>query len=267
MAEELKRLWKWLTFAKVSRIILLVLLALLVLVIWQNGLRDLFSQDGSASLLTRLSQVDFGRFLITALIVLIVVIIAANMAFGLFNPKMDTELPLEKRFLLGKELLTVFIGLLGTLMGFYFAENRVSPDNVQKIANTVKNEELTDKAGVEKKAIDFLLKKDFDGAVKGFEDAHNVTPALANIGNIDAIRKLLADNKDEFSKGNDVKKNELWQKLFCAISTGGLTIGMTDDMKKTVQGYCTPPPIIPTNTMPANSGVVANSAANAAVNR
>src|SRR2546421_681104 len=136
MNDVLKQIWESLTFARVTTIIFLVLLDFLVLVVWQNGLKDIFPKDGE-SLLVKLSQIDFGRFLIMFFIVMIVVIIACQMIYALFSPKTAADASFEKRFVLGKELLTMFIGLLGTLMGFYFAENRVSPDNLQKIANTV----------------------------------------------------------------------------------------------------------------------------------
>ena len=244
MADEKQRGWNWdwITFGRVATIIGLVLLALLVVVIWQNGLKDALSQDGGGSLLTKLGQVDFGRFLITSFIVLIVVIIASQMAIALFNTKTNTDSTFEKRFSLGRELLTVFIGLLGTLMGFYFAENRVSPDNVQKIANTVQNPTTSATNQSETKAFDLLIKQDYDGAVKAFDDASKATPPSSNIANISAIKKYLADNGDKFSKGDEAGKKQARKDLYCTVNNGGMAIGQSKEIIDRFASGCNPPP-------------------------
>ncbi|MBK7393675.1 MAG: hypothetical protein IPI64_10310 [Chloracidobacterium sp.] len=269
---EQKRGWDWFNFERVKWIILLIILSLLVLVIWQNGLKDIFSQDGTGNLLTKLSQVDFGRFLITCLVVLIVVIIASNMAFALFNRKADPDTSIEKRFMLGKELLTVFIGLLGTLMGFYFAENRVSPDNVQKIANTVQNPQLAQTSQLEAKAFELLIKQDYEEAVPAFNALSKATTPSSNIANISAITTYLMDtnNKTALTAAGD--KKDAWRKLYCFISDGKMAVGLSKEINDQFDIGCRPPPtptptIAPANTQTslttANTGTAINSNRNA----
>lgn len=253
----LRQIWEWLTFERVWRIIFLILLALLVLVIWQNGLTSFFSDDGSGNVLTK---VDFGRFMITIFIVLIVVIIATNMTFALFNPKSDPDFPLDKRVSLGRELLTVFIGLLGTLMGFYFAENRVSPENAQKIANIAQNPSTTAPVQLETKAFDYLIKQDYDLAVKTFEDVSKATPPSSNIANITAILKYLADNKTLFTDQGD--KKQAWKDLYCFISTGGMAVGQSKEVIDKFASGCNPPPVANANVSlrPAETAPPMNTA-------
>ena len=251
---EQKRGWEWFSFERVKWIVLLIILSLLVIVIWQNGLKDIFTQDGTGNLLTKLSQVDFGRFLITSFVVLIVAIVAANMAFALFNRKVDPETSLEKRFMLGKELLTVFIGLLGTLMGFYFAENRVSPDSAQKIANIAQNP-ITSSTGtslLETKAFDLLIKQDFDGAVKAFDDVSRATPPSSNIANISAITTYLMDSIKKAALTATGDKKEAWKDLYCFVYKGGMAIGQSKEIIDKFASGCNPPPT-PSPTQAANT--------------
>jgi hypothetical protein len=271
MADLLQRIWEWLNFERVKWITLLFILALLALVIWQNGLKDIFTEDGSSSLLTKLSQVDFGRFMITCLIVLIVIIIAGNMTYALFNPKSDPNFPLDKRFSLGRELLTVFIGLLGTLMGFYFAENRVSPDNVQKIANTVQNQPPPVSSQLESRAFEYLIKQDYDEAVKAFDSLTKATPPSSNIANITAITKYLTDKDNRVSFTASGDKKDAWQKLYCLISEGKMAVGMSKEINDQFDSGCRPPLPANTNTslsatprQPANTIAPANATANIA---
>lgn len=255
-----KHISEWLTFERVWRMLVLVLLALLVFVIWQSGLQDIFSQDGSERLLTKLSQVDFGRFMITCFVVAIVVIIAANMTWALFRPKSDSDLPLDKRFALGRELLTVFIGLLGTLMGFYFAENRVSPESAQKIANIAQNPPASAPVQLETKAFDYLIKQDYDLALKAFDDVSKATPPSSNIANITAILKYLSDNKAAFTGPGD--KKPAWKDLYCYISNGGMAVGQSKEVIDKFTSGCNPPPVVNANlpVRPAATAPPANLA-------
>lgn len=180
---------------------------------------------------------ETARGLITFSVAIVTVSIALIMVFYLIFGDGDKE-TVKDRFTFGKDILMVFVGILGTIMGFYYGADQVSGDQIKNIASVVQKPAGTQNP--EQTAFDLLLKKDFEGAVKAFDDAFNTTPALPSIGNIGAIRKLLADNKVEFTSGDEAKKQEVWQRIFCAIADGKLTVGMTDEMKKTVEGYCKP---------------------------
>ncbi len=178
------------------------------------------------------------RGLITFSVAIVTVAIALIMVFYLvFSTGKDVEI--KERFTFGKDILMVFVGILGTIMGFYYGADNLSKDQIDSIANVV--QKPAGSQDFEQKALDLLIKKDFDGAVKAFDDAFNATPALANISNIAGMRKILADNKVAFMAANDDAKKEIWRAIFLDIMTKNLTAGMTDEMKKTVEDYSKPP--------------------------
>ena len=179
------------------------------------------------------------RGLITFSVAIVTVAIALLLVLYLVLGGGTNE-ELKDRFTFGKDILLVFVGILGTIMGFYYGADKVSNKDVAAIAAVVQKPASQPTNNPEKTALDLLLKKDFEGATKGFDDAYNATPTLANIGNIDAIRKLLATRKDAYTKADDAGKQKIWQEVFCEISDNRLTVGMTDEMKKTDEGYCKP---------------------------
>jgi hypothetical protein len=184
------------------------------------------------------------RGLITFSVAIVTVAIALLLVFYLVLsdcPEGDGNKGVVKdRFTFGKDILLVFVGILGTIMGFYYGADNLSKDQIKSIADVV--QKPAGSQDLEQKALDLLIKKDFDGAANAFDEAFNATPALANIGNIAAIRKILADKKDAFKAANDDAKKEIWRDIFLEIKTKQLTVGMTDEMKKTVEDYSKPPP-------------------------
>lgn len=76
--------------------------------------------------LVRVKDVDVARGLITFLVALSAVIIAMIVTlFAIVSTDKDL---LEKKFGFGKEIFTAFVGILGTIIGFYFATDRSGPE-------------------------------------------------------------------------------------------------------------------------------------------
>lgn len=208
---------------------------------WVASLIGLFTIGGIIWVIASgddiLQNAEKTRGLITFSVAIVTVSIALIMVFYLvFGLGESAEI--KERFTFGKDILMVFVGILGTIMGFYYGADNLSKDQIKNIADVVQKP-----AGVqdpEQAAFDLLLKKDFNGALKAFDDAFNATPALPNIADIAAIRKILTDNRAGFAAaaGDEVKEKEIWQKIFCGISTAG----MTEERKKTVDSYCRPAP-------------------------
>ena len=223
---------------------------------WVASLIGLFAIGGMVWVIA--AGADFflvaekARGLITFSVAIVTVSIALILVFYLVFGTGSTE-ELKDRFTYGKDILMVFVGILGTIMGFYYGSDKISTKDVSAIASTVQNAETGAVAtdDLEKKALNALLAKDFDGALKGYDDAYKVTPTLHNI---DEVRKLLIAQKDAFKTAADTndeeKKAELWQKIFCDISTNNKKLGMTDVMKAKVDGYCKPPASPTPNTNP-----------------
>lgn len=180
------------------------------------------------------------RGLITFSVAIVTVAIALIMVFySVFGSGLAEEI--KERFTFGKDILMVFVGILGTVMGFYYGAENLSKAQIKSIADVVQKP-AGSQNDPEQKALDLLIKKDFDGTLKAFDDAFNATPALPNIGNIAAIKKLLTDYKEKYTAATDDAKQKLWQEIFREISKNGLTVGMTDEMKKTISGYSNPAP-------------------------
>lgn len=186
-----------------------------------------------------LQNAEKTRGLITFSVAIVTVAIALIMVFYLVFGEGDKE-QVKDRFTFGKDVLMVFVGILGTVMGFYYGAENLSKEQIDSIANVV--QKPAGSQDLEQKALDLLVKKDFDGAVKAFDDAFNATPALPNIGNIGGIRKILSDNSSAFKNAtDDAAKKEIWRNVFLEIFTKKLTVGMTGDQKKTVEDYSKPP--------------------------
>lgn len=188
--------------------------------------------------LAQLSQAELGRGMITLLVVLVTGIVAVSMVvLALF---FSGDAALKDRFSMGKEVLTIFVGLLGTLFGFYYSENRVSPENVQKIAETVQKADAPASIGeLEKKAFDALTAKDFDAAAKTFAEAFRVNPTWHNVAE---LNKLFNSQKDAYTAAvaakDDNKKAEVWKNIYCTIGQKSLTVGMTAEMIAGIKKNC-----------------------------
>lgn len=228
---------------------------------WVASLIGLFTLGGIIWVIASgddiLQNAEKTRGLITFSVAIVTVAIALILVFYLiFGGRLDSDdkEEIKNRFTFGKDILMVFVGILGTVMGFYYGADKMSKDQLRNVADVVGKR--PNAQNPEQTAIDLLLKKDFDGAVTAFDEAFNTTPALPNIGNIAAIRKVLADNKAAFSDADEAGRQALWKKIFQTISRNGLTVGMTDEMKKTVEGYVNPPPTpSPTSTPTPTPGV------------
>ncbi|HBR56094.1 MAG TPA: hypothetical protein DEA22_01265 [Blastocatellia bacterium] len=195
------------------------------------------------------------RGLITYAVAIVTVAIALILVFYLVFGD-GTYDQVKDRFTFGKDILMVFVGILGTIMGFYYGENRVSPENVQKIAETVQKSEPASISDLEKKGFDALAAKDFEGAAKAFAEAYKVNAIWHNV---DEINKLLNRQQDGFTaaiaKADNLKIEEIWQNVFCEISAKNLTEGMSKDMIAKLKNFCT--------TQPQNSPVNSNTSSNA----
>ncbi len=81
-----------------------------------------------------LDTTEAARGLITFVVAVTTVSIALIMAFGAIMMGKD----FEKRFALGKEILTLMIGILGTIIGFYYgASQKSEPPPTIRVADVV----------------------------------------------------------------------------------------------------------------------------------
>jgi hypothetical protein len=79
---------------------------------------------GKEGFLASLADREIARGLITFLIAITTVGIAVILTFStIFGEQGDAE---DKRFDRGKQVLTTFIGVLGTIVGFYFGSEKIS---------------------------------------------------------------------------------------------------------------------------------------------
>lgn len=74
---------------------------------------------GENEFLRNLSNVEFARGLITFLFAIGTIGIALIITFSVFASERSLD-ESKERFYRGKEILTIFIGILGTIVGFYF---------------------------------------------------------------------------------------------------------------------------------------------------
>ena len=228
---------KWLSFPRIATVVALLLLALLVYGVWRDGGKDLSS--GLENLLKLVGEVNLARGLITFLVVLGTVAIAVLVVtYGLFFGKDE---PSQERFRMGKEVLTVFMTLLGTIMGFYYAENRVSPIG-----------------DIEKKGFDALFAKDFDSAVKAFAEAYEVSQEWRNV---DELLQILTKEKAEMAKAPDkASKDKIWDRIYCKINTDKRTEAMSKELIAQIQATkCNEPPTV---TPPGTAATGTNTNAN-----
>lgn len=88
---------------------------------------------GGGSFLTDSAK---ARGLITFCVAIVTVAIALILVFYVV---FSTSEDLKERFTFGKDVLMVFVGILGTIMGFYYGADKVTPQDVSKIASAVQN--------------------------------------------------------------------------------------------------------------------------------
>lgn len=225
MAEET---WTWkqfvesITFKRVFGILFLILFAVFVWTIWNEGSSFTLAQFGGW--LRQAGQPSTARGLITFVVVGATLIIAlALVGFLIFGDSKDRD----KRFSQGKEVLTIFIGILGTIMGFYYAEGSVAVEKIDTLkgANTVV---VVSAAGLEKKGFEALIGFNFESALKAFTDAG----ALADHSpEVDKINVVFESNKDSFTSGTDEEKKGIWKTIFCAIKSENSDAAVPAELK------------------------------------
>lgn len=115
---------KWVqTTTAVSPLIgvgVLMLVGLYVLYVIWDALRE---QD---NLLGALKEPEVARGLITFLIAIVTIAIAIILTLYVAMSN-AAEATVKERFAMGKEVLTVLVGILGTIVGFYFGANQSAP--------------------------------------------------------------------------------------------------------------------------------------------
>ena len=191
---------------------------------------------------------NVARGLITFLVAIVTVAIAIILTL---SAVMSSSKDYKERFALGKEILTIFIGVLGTIVGFYFgsaqiekaAANpintnintsaRIGSGNTNSTVNSNSNgnsdSASTQKqkaAESEKKGFNAIVAQDFDGASQSFDEAYKL---WADYHNVDEINKLLQKQKSKFASTDDAQKNAAWQEVYCGIAKK-YEWGMPDDV-------------------------------------
>ena len=190
------------------------------------------SGNGEAN--TFLTSPGTARGLITFSVAIVTVAIALILVLYVIMGTTGDDF--KDRFTYGKDILMVFVGILGTIMGYYYAENKLSPGEISKVTAASGQQQDTPRiVELENKALAALISKDFDGALKAFGDAYKAFPTWHNI---DEINKLLNSKKEEFGNADGAKREEIWRSIFCDISTNKRTLGMSREMISQVQDYC-----------------------------
>jgi hypothetical protein len=223
-----------------------------------------------------LSTPDKARGLITFAVAIVTVSIALIMVFYVIFGPVGGDAPpanpppppqntaFSSRFTFGKDVLMVFVGILGTIMGFYYGNsNKVAPDDVKTIQQSGSQDNGAAAATkvLETKAFDFLVKQNYDDAVKAFDLVSKATPPSTNIANINEIMKSLAEKKDDFTSTVD-KKDAAWRKLYCDISNNNWAVGQSKEISDKFGSGCKTSPAANTTTPPTPGNANANKSGN-----
>jgi hypothetical protein len=255
--------WSAITFGRFFRLVFLVLLAGLIYSIWSGGIGPTIA--GLGQWFDQAGQANFARGLITFLIVAATITIAILLViFGLYSKTSDDkDLEFWKlKFSVTKDVLTAFLGILGTIMGFYYAEDRVSTASIPTLNQAVQQTPIGE---LEKAGFAALLGKDFAAASQSFGDAYKLNASYHNVGD---INQVLSDQKDRFTDAaKDPKKTEkIWDDIFCAIAQKKLTVGMSDAMIAQVRKGCSTydPGANTATTLPGVNSATANKPPNVA---
>jgi hypothetical protein len=193
---------------------------------------------------------NVARGLITFLVAIVTVAIAIILTL---SAVMSSSKDYKERFALGKEVLTIFIGVLGTIVGFYFGSAQIDkaatpPANANIKANanfnantansnsanesnfnSNSNSAQTQKQKAvdsEKKGFSAIVAQDFDGASQSFQESYQL---WSNYHNVDEINQLLQKQKGKFAQNDIAQKNIAWKEIYCDIAKN-YEWGMPDDV-------------------------------------
>lgn len=180
---------------------------------------------------------NVARGLITFFVAMITVAIALILTL---SAVLSNSSDYKERFALGKEILTIFIGILGTIVGFYFgsaAAEKPPEDNLKDKSKIIANSDVN--AGnsntnsnsnsnsnsaqtpkqtaveFEKKGFSAIIALDSEGATQSFQEAYKL---WADYHNVDEINKLLQKQKTKFASPDAARKNAAWQEVYCGIA-------------------------------------------------
>jgi len=163
--------------------------------------------------------------LITLLVVLATVVIAICLVvFSLWGKvtykiaadglkTIDEEFR-NKRFNHGLQVLTLFMGIPGTIMGFYCAEGTVPVKDV-KVLKDSEAEKVITVAELENTGWRALKDLSFEGALKAFVEAKK---DKEHSPIVDRILELLEPEEENFAEAKtEEQKTNLWKPIFCKI--------------------------------------------------
>jgi len=189
---------------------------------------------------------DKARGLITFSVAIVTVAIALIMVlYVIFGVATETEF--SSRFTFGKDVLMVFVGILGTIMGFYYGTDKVSTKDIPVIQGSADTGATATKV-LETKAFDLLINKSFEDAEKAFDLVAKATPPSANVANVIAIEKFLTDKQADYNAANDQGKRDIWKDLYCKISKGHMAEGMSKETIDKFDSGCAQLSATPTPT-------------------
>jgi len=191
---------------------------------------------------------NVARGLITFLVAMVTVAIALILTL---SAVLSNSTDYKERFALGKEVLTIFIGVLGTIIGFYFGSvkgepppapnnnvsantnrsdnsNSSSNSNSNSTSNTNSEETARRLSAIEaeKKGFNAIIAQDFDAAAASFQAAYS---QWNNYHNVDEINRLLQKNKAQFAQTDPVLRNTAWREVYCEIAKN-YEWGMPEDL-------------------------------------
>lgn len=97
-----------------------VVLLIIIIAFWKDG----------GAFLESLQSLEISRGLITFLVVFTTIVIAITLVLYITISTADPA-EIKDRFGFGKEILTALIGILGTILGFYFGQSVPGPSTMQ----------------------------------------------------------------------------------------------------------------------------------------
>lgn len=125
MKEQGWRQWVWTTITQSIFPSAVVAIALLFVFGLMSALWN------AQNVISPLADTEYARGLITFLVAFAAILIAVVLTLYTVLGSNDPEQ--EQRFNRGKEVLTIFIGILGTIVGFYYGSTPPAQGNVQAL--------------------------------------------------------------------------------------------------------------------------------------